>query len=61
MGKSESEEPARRLVEDWARDKHVEAHWLAALRFAHHWGLGRAVSESEFDAALDAVQRITLS
>ena len=53
-------EPARRAVEDWAKDKGTEAHWLAAARNFFRWGLGREVSELDYDAAIAAVQTIPL-
>lgn len=53
-------EPARRAVEDWAKDKGTEFYWLAAARNAFRWGLGREISEVYYDAAIAAVQNISL-
>ena len=53
-------EPVCQSVEAWAKDKGTADHWLAAARYASHWGLGRVVSEVDYDAAIAAVQNILL-
>lgn len=53
-------DPELRTVEEWAAEKHTEDHWLAAARYAFRWGLGRQVFEAIYDAAIAAVQTISL-
>lgn len=55
-------EPAPELksIEDWGRAKQTELHWFHAAKFANRWGAGRMISESDYDAAIAAVQKIVL-
>jgi hypothetical protein len=60
--------PEVRAVEDWARSKSVDPkrwraeldHWFCAAKCAERWGVGREMSEAEYDAAIARVQSITL-
>lgn len=54
------EAPEARSIEDWCSAKLTAPHWFAAAKFHARWGQGRVLTESAYDAAVDAVQKIEL-
>lgn len=52
---------AAKTVEQWAAEKESEAWQVNAARVKYHWGEGREISESDFDAAVADVSGFTIS
>ena len=51
--------PARRPWEEWARQKGTGAAVLRSAAILRHWAIGKAVTEAEFDAAVEAARNLT--
>lgn len=50
-----------KAIEDWATQKQTEDWQMAAIKQRMRWGIGKEVSEGDFDEALNNVLGIKLS
>lgn len=50
-----------KAIEDWAAQKQTADWLMAAAKQRMRWGIGKQVSEGEFDEAVAGVQGIRLS
>lgn len=52
--------PTLLTVEEWAAKKKTDAHWHLAACVVNHWAIGRQLTETEYDAAVEAAQKVEM-
>lgn len=54
-------EPTERTVEDWREAKGTPAWQWAAAKTMHRWPIGRVLTESAYDDAIEAAAHVPIS